>query len=122
MDATTPESCQQLSGVSVQSFREPTRLSSGEPGRGLVHAPHRGVAAGGEDEGSVGGQIDVDGQVAVGAFVIAPLWKVAVEEGFGCFFEEVAEAVFAVGLPLLEQVEAEDELALGSGGRGLPPR
>jgi hypothetical protein len=48
--------------------------------------------------------------VAVGAFVLAPLGKVAVEVGFVGFFEEVSEATFAVGLPLLEEVAGEDKL------------
>ena len=63
---------------------------------------------------------DVDGEVAVGAFILAPLGEVDVEVGFGGFFEEFAEAVFAVGLPLLKQVQGEDELPLqvGDGDQG----
>jgi hypothetical protein len=38
------------------------------------------------------------------------LGEVAVEVVFGGFFEKVAEAVCAVGFPLLEQVQGEDEL------------
>jgi hypothetical protein len=56
---------------------------------------------------------DVDDQVPVSAFFLTPLREVDVEVGFGGFIEEVAEAVFAIGLPLLEQVEGEDELPLG---------
>lgn len=66
-----------------------------------------------EDEGSVGGLADADGQVAIGTFFLAPLGEVAVEVGFGGLFEEVTKAMFAVGLPLLPQVEGEDELTLG---------
>jgi hypothetical protein len=71
-------------------------------------------------EGSIGGLIDGDGQVAVGSLVLAPLGDLTVEIHFGGLFEEVAETVFTVGLPLLEQIEGEDELPLrvGDGDQG----
>jgi hypothetical protein len=62
------------------------------------------VAAGIEDEGTVGVLANIDGQVAIGTFVLSPLGEVTVDVDFGCFFEEVAEVMCAVGLPLLEQV------------------
>jgi hypothetical protein len=73
-----------------------------------------------EDEGTVGGLADDDGQVAVGSLALTPSREVEVEVGFGGSFEEFAQAVFAVGLPHLEQVEGEDELTsrIGEGDQG----
>jgi hypothetical protein len=90
-------------------------LTGRELDRRLGHRPHRGVATGVEDEGTAGGLADVDVEVAVGTFFLAPQGEVGVEVGFGGLFEEVAEAVFAVGFPFLEQVEGEDELTPGVG-------
>ena len=58
---------------------------------------------------------DGDGQAAIRTSSLAPPGEVDVELGFGGFLEEVAEEVFAVGFPFLEQVEGEDELLPGAG-------
>jgi hypothetical protein len=57
----------------------------------------------------------IESECSVGSFILAPLGEVADEVDFGGFIEEVAEAVFAVRPPLLEQVEGEDVVPEGVG-------
>lgn len=88
--------------------------------RRLRHFSHRGVASGVEDEGSVSGRLMGTVRWSSPLSFSRHWGEVAFEVDFGSFFEEVTEAVFAIGFPLLEQVEGEDELALriGDGDQG----